>query len=520
MNEFDYILAAMHGVAPHDTAKDDPNWIPAPRNPKDMEDRGSEILVVGDVHGNHELLSRLIRVLQPKMVLQCGDFGYFPRFEYTPPKGGPTLYPFRLEGRLETGGVPIHWCDGNHEDHEALAALRGDQPRAHKVAPNCFYQERGSTLTLPDGRTVLFAGGAESWDHENRIEGRDWFAQELLTEADLARFPDCHVDVVISHTVPALIEFGGFDNRAHRAKRHDPSRVVLDEIFLRYRPRYWYFGHWHDNANDIRLRTKFFALDKLDSSYGCWTWLPKALPSLPPIKRDAVLRKLAKVCDETEVVVQAHVTGSYARGDATSASNLDVVLELEPEAIKAEYDMIFGRVEKEMSKSIAEQIQAEMEPVSVKISQSLVTHDDPRLPPVEENVLVYRRPLSQLMLDEAELPYTIGGRRCPSVMELLKRLGRQMKNVRLMRQQAGMRDKLFPEVKGAQRILEDGGNISLATFIAILRTYAISPWLETLGHAARRFGRTRGEWDDSRPRYSRRNSRLKAHRRRRRVKPK
>lgn len=520
MNELDYILDAMSGVETRIPAKDDPNWIPSPLDPKDIEDHGSEILVVGDVHGNHELLSRLIRVLQPKMVLQCGDFGYFPRLEYIPPEGGPTVYPFRLEGRLKTDGVPVHWCDGNHEDHETLAELRVGQPRAHEVVPKCFYQDRGSTLTLPDGRTVLFAGGAESWDRMRRTEGRDWFAQELLTEADLARFPNCQVDVVISHTVPALIKFGHFDNRAHRAKQDDPSRAVLDEVFFRYRPRHWYFGHWHDAGRAIKLQTKFLALGKLERSYGCWTWLPKALPVLLRSERDAVLRKLAEVCDEAEVVVQAHVTGSYARGDATSASNLDVVIELEPEALKAEYDMIFERVKKEVGKSINEQIQAEMDPVPVRISQEIVTHDDPRLPPVEDNELVYRRPLSQLMLAEAELPYTIGGKRGLPATELLKRLGRQMKNIRLMRQQAGMRDVLLPALKEAQRVLERGGNISLATFVALLKAYAVFPWLETLGQAARRYERTHGEWDYSRPSFSRSNIRQGALWRRRRIRVK
>jgi predicted nucleotidyltransferase len=515
MNELDCILDAIKGE-PRGPAKDDPNWIPSPLDPKDIEDHGSEILIVGDVHGNHELLSRLIRVLQPKMVLQCGDFGYFPRLEYIPPEGSPTVYPFKLEGRLETGGVPVHWCDGNHEDHETLAKLRVGQAGAHEVAPNCFYQDRGSTLTLPDGRTALFSGGAESWDRAWRTEGRDWFAQELLTVADLARFPNCQVDVVISHTAPALIEVGHFDNRAHRAKQDDPSRPVLDEVFFRYRPRHWYFGHWHEARHDIKLQTKFLALDKLERGYGCWTWLPKTMPVLLRSERDAVLHKLAKVCDEAEVVVQAHVTGSYARGEATSASNLDVVIELEPEALKVEYDMIFERVKKEVGKSINEQIQAGMFPLSVRISQELVANDDPRLPPVEDNELVYRRPLSQLMLDEAELPYTIGGKRGLPVTELLKRLGRQMKNIRLMRQQVGMRDVLLPALKEAQRVLERGGNISLATFVALLKAYAVSPWLETLGRVARRYERTHGEWDSSRFDHNRPN-RLRALRRRRRT---
>ena len=109
-----------------------------------------KVLVLGDVHGWWKDMMTVIGNVKPDLVLQVGDFGYFPRHAGYNPRG-----------QVESP-VPIHWCDGNHEDHESLVALRnGGERRAHEVAPNVFWQDRGSTILLPDGRVVLFIGGAD-----------------------------------------------------------------------------------------------------------------------------------------------------------------------------------------------------------------------------------------------------------------------------------------------------------------------------------------------------------------------
>jgi len=199
--------------------------------------------------------------------LQCGDFGYFPdEAEFDPAK------------KLKSGGVPVHWCDGNHEDHGALAKFRSDPPTGHEVSENCVYQERGSTLTLPDGRVVLFMGGGDSIDKHERVEGVDWFPTELLTEADLARLPDCQVDIVISHTFPACFcvrkIFVPMGNYPLKLDLSDPTEEVLDAVFERYRPSRWYFGHWHKYLTGEHRGCQWTALSYA-SHTGWWTWLPE-----------------------------------------------------------------------------------------------------------------------------------------------------------------------------------------------------------------------------------------------------
>ena len=112
------------------------------------------ILIAGDVHGFFSGLQAAIARHAPDLVLQCGDFGYLPRLDMFPPERG-----FRdKKGRL----VPVHFCDGNHDDCKSLRRLAGGKMKACEIAPGIFYQPRGSILELPGGTTVLFAGGAAS----------------------------------------------------------------------------------------------------------------------------------------------------------------------------------------------------------------------------------------------------------------------------------------------------------------------------------------------------------------------
>lgn len=226
-----------------------------------------KVLVVGDVHSKWETLNELVTAQNPDIVLQCGDFGYFPRLICK----GDRLYD--PNGKVSEN-VPILWCDGNHEDHEVLAALResgGEGRRAYEVAESVYWQDRGSTIMLPDGRVVLFMGGADSIDKDNREQGRDWFPGELVTRADIAALPDVEVDIVISHTCPNSFKLP----TNFPEKECDPSRQFLDEVFQRYSPTHWFFGHWHEHMLGKAGECSWECLDMLSSVHdsGCFAWL-------------------------------------------------------------------------------------------------------------------------------------------------------------------------------------------------------------------------------------------------------
>lgn len=245
-----------------------------------------KVLVVGDVHGQFAVsLYPLLQLTRPDFALFVGDFGYYPyrRRAYHPETNerlrcNPNDI-YRGKRSERHSFTSMHFCDGNHEDHAALRdlVLNGGvnkkynpsmlvknltrlmpvptdyKPISYEVAPNVHYHARGSTLTLPNGKVVLFVGGADSVDKDTRVPGYDWFKDEILTLDDFNHFPDVNVDVVISHTCPTYFDVNTNDEENYYGydKYSDPSRKVLDLVFDKYKPTQWYFGHWHLSQSDV-----------------------------------------------------------------------------------------------------------------------------------------------------------------------------------------------------------------------------------------------------------------------------
>lgn len=185
------------------------------------------ILVCGDIHGNFNHLNTFMNkhMVDTDIILQCGDFGYWPKEKF-----------YKLQP-LKNKNIKIFWCDGNHEDHNEIKRI----DESGEIHPNVYYMKRGSVLVLPDGRKVLFIGGGLSIDKQYRVEGFDWFPEETITESDLINLPDDDIDIVISHTAPA--EFNCIDR--HLEWMYDRSRDALSYVLKKYRPKLWYFAHMH-----------------------------------------------------------------------------------------------------------------------------------------------------------------------------------------------------------------------------------------------------------------------------------
>ena len=147
------------------------------------------IAVCGDFHAEFGKVNQFINSMPLiSTILQCGDFGYWPRF-YNFNQGNKKL--------IKNKNVKIYWCDGNHEDFDSIKKIENNE-----ILPNIFYMKRGSILTLEDGRKVLFIGGAYSIDKDARIPGDTWFPEEEITQKDIYDLPDEKIDIVISHTAP------------------------------------------------------------------------------------------------------------------------------------------------------------------------------------------------------------------------------------------------------------------------------------------------------------------------------
>ena len=221
-----------------------------------MENR--PIIVMGDVHRDFGGLNTLLNKMSPHIILQCGDFGYWPRdtpkevYGRVNPK-----YPKELPRPKVPDDTLLFWCDGNHEDHQELGLRTTDE-----LWPNVHYMPRGSLLDLPDGRRVMFFGGALSIDRNNRTLGVDWFQEEIIKDSDI-RFLDYegHVDIVISHTCPREFDVGV--GAKEEEYYRDCSRMGLSYVLHHYQPALWYFGHWHHYTTGYNNGCRWTALDYL-----------------------------------------------------------------------------------------------------------------------------------------------------------------------------------------------------------------------------------------------------------------
>lgn len=244
-----------------------------------------DIIVVGDIHGRWGPLNQLINRKRPKTILQVGDFGWWPRFHGLPkPKTrkdqyGRWIKPGNNYG-IKCNDTEVFFCPGNHEDWDELS-LRKAMP-AH-LYDEVYYMRRGATLTLDDGRVVLFMGGALSVDKETRIIGLDWFPQELIPYSEFYRLQEeglDRVDIVISHTCP--LEFNHKvdlelrkrpDYKLWSYKFMDCSQQVLSAILEEYRPKLWYFGHFHITVSGVYDDTKWYCLNYPDNGTQWWRYL-------------------------------------------------------------------------------------------------------------------------------------------------------------------------------------------------------------------------------------------------------
>lgn len=220
------------------------------------EEQRCRLYVLGDIHADFGALNQFINKKQPDIILQCGDFGWWPHRHGTEKITRNRRFD---QYAVKPGGTKIFWCDGNHENHddlqERIAAAPGQSLEI--PVPGCHYMPRGSVLTLPDGRSVLFFGGAMSTDKEGRVEGDDWWAKEVPTQDDLDYAREqvaAHggrVDVVISHTGPLTFLRKLPVKEIDPARLEDPTVAFLDAILDEFRPKQWFFGHFHLHAKGM-----------------------------------------------------------------------------------------------------------------------------------------------------------------------------------------------------------------------------------------------------------------------------
>jgi predicted phosphodiesterase len=180
---------------------------------------------IGDVHRAFDRLAGAVAEFPANvdLAIQVGDLGLHSEDLGPTGPGLPSLT------------RQVYYITGNH-DHEP--SYRGIT-RPTEMAPNLVYVPRGTVLEL-DGRRIAFLGGGTSViDRAERRADVDWWPEEQVTMADVARFEGVgRVDFLVSHTPPAFI-YHFFQLRP------DPSAVAVGQAWqLLGRPQV-ICGHLH-----------------------------------------------------------------------------------------------------------------------------------------------------------------------------------------------------------------------------------------------------------------------------------
>ena len=183
---------------------------------------------IGDLHGEFPWQWPVADVL-----IQVGDFGYWPRYQELWERRRPPQ--------------DVFFIDGNHEHFPSLYNRQAyDPPGADGLArvwPGLVYLPRGHVQRF-GALTLGFLGGGTSVDRRGRTIGWDWFDEENIGLGEIHRLITTveqtgPLDLLVTHTPPmevqrafsrqfgtAFIEYWGY-----RKTWEDPNALRVQEAW-------------------------------------------------------------------------------------------------------------------------------------------------------------------------------------------------------------------------------------------------------------------------------------------------
>lgn len=203
------------------------------------------VYVTGDTHGMYYDLKERFKNIEltcDDTIIICGDFGFV--WNETEKK--------EFLKKLSQEVYTIAFVDGNHEDFSMLneyPVTEWNGGKVHKVAANIYHLMRGQLFSI-EGKTYFTMGGAYSLDKYRRVEGIDWWKEELPNSDDYKTadktLTKCGniVDYVITHTLPqSSIHYIGRVPDIHDLE----LTGYLDWLYDKLEFKKWFAGHFHVN---------------------------------------------------------------------------------------------------------------------------------------------------------------------------------------------------------------------------------------------------------------------------------
>jgi hypothetical protein len=255
------------------------------------------LLVAGDTHGNLDwigTLSKLAARFGCAGVVQLGDFGFWPDQRIWRSEQRAVINHRWLDAVAERAahhGVWWRVLDGNHDAHPlARAAFASDDNGVRPIRDGVLdWADRGAVWEWAGVRFAALGGGV-SIDRSWRCEGRDWWATETITDADVDALieragPD-GVDVLLTHDAPMLPP--GVQPLADPVLRADCAESIAHIVRAvdAVRPSVVLHGHFHRRYRAVlerpwgNVRVEGVASDQeVGDKYG-GPWVILELPSL------------------------------------------------------------------------------------------------------------------------------------------------------------------------------------------------------------------------------------------------
>lgn len=188
-------------------------------------------LIIGDVHGKYDEYLKIAG--QHKSSIQVGDMGF--SYEHCKNLDSPSHV----------------FIGGNHDNWDKI----GSCPNYLGRFGQGYNKEIGG---------FFYVSGAYSIDQWARIEGKSWWRDEELSYDESSRCLSKYVahqpDVVVSHDCPSVVSTAMF-NKTDRTR----TRQLLGEMFARWKPRFWIFGHHHVSKKLEINGTNFVCLAELET---------------------------------------------------------------------------------------------------------------------------------------------------------------------------------------------------------------------------------------------------------------
>lgn len=215
-----------------------------------------KFMFVGDLHANlgvADMVAELAKDHKCDEIIQVGDWGFI----WSDRSGAEDL-----SNILKYRGIPMRFCDGNHDNHPEL--FKAERNKEENILPFLTYQHRGTLKEFPDGTRMVFMGGAPSIDRRMRQQGYDWWETEYITEDDVneaLKHKGVPIDVLVTHDAaerpPGIKETSdvGFNYRA------DASHEAIKTVLRGLRPALQIHGHYHRRSETWFEGTRVIALD-------------------------------------------------------------------------------------------------------------------------------------------------------------------------------------------------------------------------------------------------------------------